>query len=74
MASSTSFLLPQVSLSAVDGRTNDFVFGWTGGLGMEYMLCANVFMRAEWEYVKFLSVKNTAVTQNTVRAGLGYKF
>jgi outer membrane immunogenic protein len=72
--SSTSFLLPQVSLSAVDGRTDDFVFGWTGGLGMEYMLCANVFMRAEWEYVKFLSVKNTAVTQNTVRAGLGYKF
>jgi opacity protein-like surface antigen len=72
--SSTSFLLPQVSLSAVDGRTDDFVFGWTGGLGMEYMVCGNVFVRAEWEYVKFLTVKDTAVTQNSVRAGLGYKF
>jgi outer membrane immunogenic protein len=72
--SSTSFLLPQFSLSAIDGRTNDYVFGWTAGLGMEYMLWGNVFVRAEWEYIKFLTVKDTAVTQNTVRAGLGYKF
>jgi outer membrane immunogenic protein len=70
----TSVPLPQVSLSAVDGRNNDFVVGWTGGLGMEYMVWGNVFVRAEWEYVKFLTVKDTAVTQNSVRAGLGYKF
>lgn len=72
--SSSSFLLPQVSLTATDGRTNNFVPGWTAGLGMEYMLWGNIFMRAEWEYVKFLAVKDTAVTQNSVRAGLGYKF
>src|SRR5207245_767642 len=30
-------------------RANDFVAGWTGGLGGEYMLWGNVFMRAEWE-------------------------
>jgi outer membrane immunogenic protein len=72
--SSTNFLLPQVSLSSTDGRANNLVPGWTGGLGMEYMLWSNVFMRAEWEYVKFLTVKNTAVTQNSVHAGLGYKF
>jgi outer membrane immunogenic protein len=71
---SNVFALPQVSLSETDARTNDFVFGWTAGLGMEYMLWGNVFVRAEWEYVKFLSVKDTAVTQNSFRAGLGYKF
>jgi outer membrane immunogenic protein len=70
----TSFPLPQFSLSAVDGRTNNYVPGWTAGLGMDYMLWGNVFMRAEWEYVKFLTVKNTAVTENSARFGLGYKF
>jgi opacity protein-like surface antigen len=72
--SSTSFLLPQFALTASDGRPNDFVAGWTAGLGMEYKLWGNVFLRGEWEYVKFLPVKNTSVTQNTVHAGLGYKF
>jgi outer membrane immunogenic protein len=72
--SSSSFLLPQFSLSSTDARANNFVPGWTAGLGMEYMLWGNIFMRAEWEYVKFLAVKDTAVTQNSVRAGLGYKF
>jgi outer membrane immunogenic protein len=55
-------------------RTNSFVAGWTGGLGMEYMLWGNVFMRAEWEYIKFLSVKDTVAGMNSVRAGIGYKF
>src|SRR6185437_11344923 len=66
--SSTSFLLPQVSLSATDGRSNNFVAGWTAGLGMEYMLWNNVFIRGEWEYISFMSVKNTVVTMNSVHA------
>jgi opacity protein-like surface antigen len=72
--SSTSFPLPQFSLTSTEGRSNNFVVGWTGGLGMEYMLWGNVFMRGEWEYIKFMSVKNTVVTQNSVHAGIGYKF
>ncbi len=31
-------------------------------------------MRGEWEYIKFLSVKNTVVEMNNVRAAIGYKF
>jgi outer membrane immunogenic protein len=31
-----------------------------------------LFMRAEWEYVRFVDQVETNV--NTVRAGLGYKF
>ena len=48
--------------------------GWTAGLGMEYMLWNNVFIRGEWEYISFMSVKNTVVTMNSVHAGIGYKF
>jgi outer membrane immunogenic protein len=72
--STTSFQLPQFSLTSTDGRSNNFVAGWTAGLGVEYMLWGGIFLRGEWEYIKFLQIKDTAVSQNSVRAGLGYKF
>ena len=71
---STSFQLPQFALTTTDGRSNNFVAGWTAGLGMEYMLWGNVFLRGEWEYIKFMTIKDTVVTQNSVHAGIGYKF
>jgi outer membrane immunogenic protein len=71
---STTFQLPQFTLTETDAKSNNFAAGWTAGLGMEYMLWGDVFLRGEWEYIKFLSVKDTAVTQNSVHAGIGYKF
>jgi outer membrane immunogenic protein len=70
----TTFAVPAQSQTLLEERTNAFVAGWTGGLGLEYMLWGNVFMRGEWEYVKFLTVKNTAVQANHLRAAIGYKF
>ena len=72
--SSSTFPLPQFALTSTDARSNNFVVGWTAGLGLEYMVWGNVFLRGEWEYIKFVQVMGTAVTENTVRAGLGYKF
>jgi opacity protein-like surface antigen len=69
-----TLFVPAQSQTRAEQRTNAFVAGWTGGLGLEYMLWGNVFMRGEWEYVKFLTVKNTAVQANNLRAGIGYKF
>jgi opacity protein-like surface antigen len=66
--------VPSVSQTMQEQRTSSFVAGWTAGLGTEYCLFGNVFMRAEWEYIKFLSVKDTVVTLNTGRVGIGYKF
>jgi opacity protein-like surface antigen len=66
--------VPSQSTTQSQQRTNNFVFGWTGGLGAEYMLWNSIFLRGEWEYVKFLSVMNTAVTMNNLRFGIGYKF
>jgi outer membrane immunogenic protein len=60
--------------SQTERRTDSFVAGWTAGLGLEYMLWGNVFMRTEWEYVRFLSVKDMNFSTNNVRAGIGYKF
>jgi outer membrane immunogenic protein len=72
--STTSFALPQFALTTTDARSNNFVVGYTAGLGLEYMFWGNIFVRGEWEYIKFVQVMGTAVTQNNVRAGLGYKF
>jgi outer membrane immunogenic protein len=71
---SISGLLPQFGLSSTETKNNAYAVGWTGGLGLEYMLWGNVFVRGEWEYVKFMSIQNTVVTQNSVRGGIGYKF
>jgi outer membrane immunogenic protein len=60
--------------TANERRTNSFVVGWTAGLGAEYMFWDNVFLRAEWEYVRFVSVKDISFSTNNVRAGIGYKF
>jgi outer membrane immunogenic protein len=66
--------VPSVSQTRTQERTNDFVVGWTAGLGMEYMVWNCVFLRGEWEYVKFVSVMNTPIAMNSARLGIGYKF
>ncbi|MEO6780773.1 MAG: outer membrane beta-barrel protein [Bradyrhizobium sp.] len=66
--------VPSQSTTISEERTNNFVVGWTGGLGMEYVLWNNIFLRGEWEYIKFISIENTAVTMNSLHAGIGYKF
>jgi outer membrane immunogenic protein len=51
-----------------------FVYGYTAGVGMEAMLAGGLFARAEYEYIKFNSVRDINIQMSTVRAGLGYKF
>jgi opacity protein-like surface antigen len=59
-------------LFADDAVHNHLVYGYTAGLGVDINLVAGLFMRAEWEYVRFTAAVDTNI--NTVRAGLGYKF
>jgi opacity protein-like surface antigen len=64
------------SYSAAYGMTDNanshFVTGFAGGVGVDVMLYAGLFLRAEWEYLRFVTKVDTTI--NTVRAGLGYKF
>jgi outer membrane immunogenic protein len=48
------------------------IYGYSAGLGVDINLIGGLFMRAEWEYVRFTDQIDTSI--NTVRAGLGYKF
>jgi outer membrane immunogenic protein len=61
---------PPMTLS--DTANAHFIYGYSGGLGVDMMLFANLFVRAEWEYMRFTAPVDTTI--NTVRAGIGYKF
>lgn len=63
---------PLGTLTATQVQHNHLVYGYSGGLGVDVNLIGGLFMRAEWEYVRFTSAVDTSI--NTVRAGLGYKF
>lgn len=49
-----------------------YIYGYAAGAGVDVMLLGNVFLRAEWEYLKFTSPVDVSV--NTVRGGIGMKF
>jgi opacity protein-like surface antigen len=59
-------------LTATDAVHNHLIYGYTAGLGVDINLIGGLFMRAEWEYVRFTAAVDTNI--NTVRAGLAYKF
>jgi outer membrane immunogenic protein len=59
-------------VSATDGQYSHLIYGYSAGLGVDVQLIACLFLRAEWEYVRFTSTIDTNI--NTVRVGLGYKF
>ena len=59
-------------LSATDGVHNHLIYGYTAGLGVDVNLVGGLFLRAEWEYIRFTAAVDTSI--NTARAGLGYKF
>ncbi len=60
------------TLTATDAVHNHLIYGFTGGLGVDVNLIGGLFVRAEWEYLRFTTTVDTNI--NTVRAGLGYKF
>jgi outer membrane immunogenic protein len=63
---------PLATLTATDAVHNHLIYGYSAGLGFDVNLVGGLFLRGEWEYIRFTSAIDTNI--NTVRAGLGYKF
>jgi outer membrane immunogenic protein len=61
-----------VPLTAVSGQYSRLIYGYTAGLGVDVNLVGGLFLRGEWEYIRFTSAVDTTI--NTVRAGVGYRF
>ena len=68
-ASPASLFTPQLRSSDI---RNKIVYGYTVGAGVDVMLIAGLFLRAEYEYKRATATIESNV--NSVHAGLGYKF
>jgi outer membrane immunogenic protein len=66
------FQVVPFSVSETTTQNNRFIYGYAAGLGVDMMLFGNLFVRAEWEYLKFAGPIDTSI--NTLRGGVGYKF
>lgn len=64
--------IPTASSREIRERNAQFIYGYAYGLGFDYKIFGNLFVRGEWEYLRFTAPVDTTI--NTVRAGLGYKF
>jgi opacity protein-like surface antigen len=61
--------LPNLQTSATK---TSLVYGYSAGVGVDVMLMASLFLRAEYEYQRVTSKIDSTI--NTARVGLGYKF
>ena len=52
---------------------NTYLYGWTGGFGLDMCLMANLFVRAEWEWVQFAPVNGVNMHTSTARAAVAVK-
>ena len=52
--------------------TQKLVYGYSAGFGLDTMLVGGLFLRTEYEYMRFTADYESVI--HTVRAGLGYKF
>jgi outer membrane immunogenic protein len=59
-------------LNSSEAQHNHLIYGYSAGAGFDINLIGGLFLRAEYEYVRFTAQVDTSI--NTVRAGLGYKF
>jgi outer membrane immunogenic protein len=55
-------------------QQSPIVWGYSAGVGVDWALGPNVFLRAEYEFVQFTSVPHVTAYINAFRAGAGYRF
>src|SRR5207302_4001441 len=68
---------PPISLgpvTAMELKQDAFGLGGAVGLGVDVRIWSNIFMRAEWEYIKLGKFQDQTIHLNNVRAALGATF
>lgn len=62
------------SFTDADTKSGAYLWGFTGGLGLEWALTPNIFARADYEYIQFSPVWQITSHLNLAHVGLGVKF
>jgi opacity protein-like surface antigen len=73
-ATTPAFQDDPFSQTQSDVKNGGFYWGYTAGIGLEFEIMPRVIARGEWEYVELPNVKNTGVSINSLRAGIGFRF
>jgi opacity protein-like surface antigen len=60
--------------TATEAKNGDFAYGYAAGLGIDMCITQNIFVRGEYEYVKFGEFNDLNTHIHTVRAAAGFKF
>jgi outer membrane immunogenic protein len=55
-------------------KKNTYAFGLSAGAGVDWALTDNLFLRAEYQIIRFAEVEGTTVTVNTARVAAALKF
>ena len=70
----TPALPVQPPSSVSENLLNQFGYGFAAGVGIDFCLMANLFMRAEYEYVQFPDFHGLNAHMHNVRVGAALKF
>ena len=62
------------SMSASDTKKAAFIYGWSAGGGVDFLVMPNVFLRGEFEYLSFSTIQGVDAQISTARIGAGVKF
>jgi len=57
-----------------DQVNGKWYFGYVAGLGLDYALTQNVFLRGEYQYIQYGAPDNIRLSASSVRIGAGLKF
>ena len=57
-----------------DQNNGKWYFGFVAGVGLDYALTQNIFLRGELEYIQFGSPDNIKLSTTSARIGAGLKF
>ncbi len=73
-ASSPPGTIVPLPFTVTESLLNQFGYGWAGGVGVDFCLLANLFVRAEYEYVQFPDFQGLNAHMHNLRIGAALKF
>jgi len=62
------------SFANSNAKTDALLYGFSVGGGVDYAVTQNIFIRGEFEYIRFAPLENIPVAVTSGRLGLGFRF
>ncbi len=62
------------AFSATSGKNSAWLYGATVGGGLDVAVTRNIFLRVEYDYVRFAPISDVVIAISGVQVGAGFKF